>query len=345
LLGKYFKIAVLIVGLAFCLSSGVFAANDGDNQFLKSMRLPSANPKVLGPDTVLFTVNGNPIPKYAFDYALRVAAASMGGHSGASINVNTEMKNKIFESLVDRELIYREGLKNIPADTDSRVDEQVALLRANYRDDHQFKADLKRDGITEENLREFYRRDIVVASYADSLGKDVTVSKGEIKEYFQSNLDQFAEPERLHLASIAILLSPDADEETRLKVEKKATSVADMARSGKDFAMLAKEHSEHAESAQNGGDMGFLETKKLLSAIQLALEGKAIGEVAGPISVETGCYVIKIIEKQEAGPGSLEKNSDKIEAFLANQKLSQIINGRIEELKSKAKIDQKVAHL
>ena len=78
-----------------------------------------------------------------------------------------------------------------------------------------------------------------------------------IEESYRKNQGALAIPDRYHLAQIVILKSGDA-----AAGEAKARQVAAMARAGNaDFAALARQYSQDPQSANNGGDAGWLNTR------------------------------------------------------------------------------------
>jgi peptidylprolyl isomerase len=65
-----------------------------------------------------------------------------------------------------------------------------------------------------------------------------------------------------------------------------------------DFAQLAKEFSEHADSAAKGGDLGFLEESRLLPEVRAALVDAKPGSLIGPVKTAQGVHFFKLLERR-----------------------------------------------
>ncbi len=91
-----------------------------------------------------------------------------------------------------------------------------------------------------------------------------------------------------------ILIKFNSNKDSALAVAKKL--LAD-ARSGKDFATLAKENSQDQGSAINGGDLGFFGKGQMVKPFEEAAFAAKVGEIVGPIETEFGYHIIKVTEK------------------------------------------------
>ncbi|MFH1020850.1 MAG: SurA N-terminal domain-containing protein, partial [Pseudomonadota bacterium] len=82
------------------------------------------------------------------------------------------------------------------------------------------------------------------------------LSDQEIEQYYKLNQDKFSFPEQRQARHI--LLRSDAKDSAELQTakRKKMETILALAKSGKDFSQLAREHSEDS-TGKNGGDLGF----------------------------------------------------------------------------------------
>lgn len=98
---------------------------------------------------------------------------------------------------------------------------------------------------------------------------------------------------------------------------------------GGDFRELAKLYTERELTKQNGGEFGFFPVNKM-GEIGRVASSLNINEVYGPIRINEGYSIIKLIDKREIMSDSLknyyEKNKDIFRMLLRLQKLDQIIN-------------------
>ena len=78
-------------------------------------------------------------------------------------------------------------------------------------------------------------------------------SEDEVKKAYEANRRAFAVPGRYNLAQIFFAVRDSADKQAVAAADRKAVELAAKARSkGADFAQLAKENSEHKDTAPKG---------------------------------------------------------------------------------------------
>ena len=126
----------------------------------------------------------------------------------------------------------------------------------------------------------------------------VTVTEQALKDYYEQVKDRFESPERRHGRHILIVAGDGLDDAA---AQKKAQELTEQARSGADFAKLAKENSKDPSSAEQGGDLGWLQRGMSLGGpFEEALFSMKAGEVRGPIKTQFGYHVVKL-ENVDAG--------------------------------------------
>lgn len=80
--------------------------------------------------------------------------------------------------------------------------------------------------------------------------------------------------------------------------EAKARELIGQLQNGGDFAQLAKDHSEHLESRDNGGDVGFVTRGQQLEPIEQAIFAGTTGVLPDPVKSDFGFHVIEVLEKK-----------------------------------------------
>ena len=75
-----------------------------------------------------------------------------------------------------------------------------------------------------------------------------------------------------------------------------ATGILERVRKGEDFAELARTNSKDLGSANQGGDLGFLEKGTSEPAFEAKLFSMKAGEISEPVLTSQGYHVIKIVE-------------------------------------------------
>lgn len=85
--------------------------------------------------------------------------------------------------------------------------------------------------------------------------------------------------------------------ENKDSAKAEAEKILRRAKSGEDFAELAKEFSK-GPSAPKGGDLGFFSKEQMVAPFSEAAFAAEVGEVVGPIETRFGWHVIKVFEKK-----------------------------------------------
>ena len=89
--------------------------------------------------------------------------------------------------------------------------------------------------------------------------------------------------------------------------EAKAAELIQKIQAGEAFDALAKEFSQHSESRENGGNIGFVARGDQPSvAIEAAVFASPVGLIAQPVKSDFGFHVVEILEKK----GSVQQSFD-----------------------------------
>jgi peptidylprolyl isomerase len=170
------------------------------------------------------------------------------------------------------------------------------------------------------------RRQIVLASYLASvtaLPKEYPTD-ADIQAAYDANRDSFMAPRQYRLQQIFLGSARDGDKKAQDAAQKKAQDVARKAKArGAKFDDLAKEHSEHRDSAARGGDIGWVADPQLVPEIRAQVAGMAVGEVSDPIRTEGGWHIVRLAETRPAGPRPLAEVRDTIVAALRQRKVQE----------------------
>ncbi|MGC8595351.1 MAG: peptidylprolyl isomerase [Candidatus Kryptoniota bacterium] len=107
--------------------------------------------------------------------------------------------------------------------------------------------------------------------------------------------------EAVRASHILIPIKGSSPEDT-LKAYNRAVAIADSARSGVSFAVLAKDNSADTYSAQKGGDLGFFNRGMMVREFEQAAFDARVGEIVGPVRTRFGYHIIKVTERKPIPP-------------------------------------------
>ncbi len=140
--------------------------------------------------------------------------------------------------------------------------------------------------------------------------KNVKVTDLEIQQYYQDNKSQFTTQGQQHLAHI------------QFANESEALDAYQALQNGTDFASLAKEKSLDKISAENGGDLGWLNVGDLPASFEEAVTGLEANQFSMPVKVDEHFHIIKLVERHGAELLPLDKVKDQIVSQIRQEMVS-----------------------
>ncbi len=104
---------------------------------------------------------------------------------------------------------------------------------------------------------------------------------------------------------------------------------------GKDFATVAKENSSDG-SAADGGDLGWFGAGQMVPEFETTVSAMQVGAVSEPVKTQFGWHIIKLNDKRETTPPTLDAQRPEIE----NQLREAALQAKLVELRAAAKIER-----
>ncbi len=161
----------------------------------------------------------------------------------------------------------------------------------------------------------------------DALASAAAVTESQLREFYDANKDRFSTPGRRHARHILIAVKDD--EATAAAKAKKAY---ERARAGEDFAKLAKELSDDAGSAGNGGDLGWALRSDFVPAFADAVWAMKPGDISEPVRSEFGFHIIKLEGAENDSTKSFEEVRAQIEPELQRAEVEKAFGDKQEML-------------
>ncbi|MGH8303746.1 MAG: peptidylprolyl isomerase, partial [Steroidobacteraceae bacterium] len=196
---------------------------------------------------------------------------------------------------------------------------QYAVLPA---DD--FKSDAPIQPAAIEAYYKAHRADYVVPESVDlryaqltltQVASTETVSDADVQKAYDKEKSRFVEQERREASHILIPFGKDP-----AAALKQADKVLALAKSGQNFAALAKKYSQDPGSAQNGGSLGWMDRSGFVAPFADALFSiKSVGDIVGPVKTQYGYHIIRLDGVQPARTKTLAEARPELEAQLKQQ--------------------------
>ena len=143
----------------------------------------------------------------------------------------------------------------------------------------------------------------------------------------------------MRASHILITVAQDADAAAKAQARTKAEQLLKDVKAGKDFAALAKEHSQDPGSAVNGGDLGFFEQGQMVGPFNDAAFSMQPGATSDLIETQFGYHIIRVAEKQAARTIPLDDVRPQVEQFLQNRNREEQTEAFVKALRAKGKVE------
>lgn len=298
------------------------------------------------PTDVIAKVNGKTITRENLDVATNNLLPLMTYHQSVSDDRMKEIRNQALEKLINNELMYKAAVETKQDDVNQKeIDARIKDLKKKLPKGETIEKVLKRSGMTLADLKEDFKKDMVVERVAKKKNEEIrkvsekTVDEAFMKDYYQKNLAKFKEPEQVNLRSILIKADPSGGQKVWNESLKKAKDLADKAKAGEDFGKLAEKNSEDPY-AKKGGDMGWSHKGELIPEIDDAASKLKVGEIGGPIMSIYGYHVIKLVGNKPSVQKKFDElNKEKLEKELEAKEYKKLWNGWLKSLRDSSKVE------
>ncbi|MGQ9484822.1 MAG: peptidylprolyl isomerase [Desulfosoma sp.] len=285
------------------------------------------------------TVNGKAITRVQFDRQMNGVRERLlhSGHLLSDVELR-DVKTRVLESLIDRELLYQESQKRGVKGDIKAVDNQLAQFKQRFETPEAYDQALKSMNLTENTLREELLKNSAIDQLVqDRFSKGITVSDEETKAFYKDRHELFEKPERVHARHILVSVKPDATPEDKKAARKKIEEIKGRISKGEDFAALAQSQSD-CPSKERGGDLGFFARGQMVKPFEEAAFALETGAVSDVVETDFGYHLIQVIEKKPPETVPYEDVQPTISEHLQKQKAQQ----KVEEFLTQAKKDAKI---
>ena len=298
-----------------------------------------ASPQKSAADIVA-KVNSTPITRVELDRAVQVLLAQNRITQKLDADAKKQAEDAALDQLINAEVAYQAGSKLEIKDLDKQIEDKAAQGKARFPSPKEYEAALKANNITEKDLLELIRKDIIIGNLfqKEIVGK-ITVSETDAKKFYDENLEKFKQPESYHASHILIGVKPEATAEEKQKAREKAEAIRKKIIAGDDFAALAKAESS-CPSSKQGGDLGFFGKGEMVPPFEAATAALKPGEISGVVETQFGYHIIKLVEKKNGGTVKFDEVKGELENYLKQQKAQKAVSEYVASLRSSAKIEK-----
>ena len=238
-----------------------------------------------------------------------------------------ELREQVLAQLVNQSLIVQAGKRRNIQATDAEIDAVIAQTPSLKNPSAQTRREIA-DTIIMEKVRQ------------QAVMQNSRVSDAEVNSFIERARQQGValpegEPMRQYSAQ-HILIKADNDN-AAAGAESTIRKIYAQARSGADFAGLARQYSQDG-SASSGGDLGWFADGMMVAPFEEAVHKLKPGQVSPPVRTQFGWHIIKLNDVREAGTPE-ERQQNAVRQYLSRKKAEQAEINLLRELHEGAHID------
>jgi peptidyl-prolyl cis-trans isomerase SurA len=228
-----------------------------------------------------------------------------------------QVQQQVLNDLIDRRLMYqlakREGMLPSTAEVNGAIEE---LKRNNKAaDDAQFRAMLKAEGLTIEQVRRTVGERLAIGRLlARQVRSTIIINEDELLKYYEANREKFQRTPQAEIRHILFVLPPGGAGEAAIRdraEEARAKIVA-----GADFAEVGRQYSDPSSGA-SGNETITVHRGELAPEIETAAFGLPPGGVSPLIRTEAGLHLIKVerVQTETVAPFAEARESIRDQLF------------------------------
>ncbi len=294
-------------------------------------------------DRIVAVVNDEPITQSELDALLvpiysQYRSAYSGEEFIAKVN---EARTNLLNQLIEDRLIAHEAKRLDVKVAEEEVEAQINEVKRKFPSEEEFNLFLENQGVTLDKLYKRYEEQIAIRKlHQYEVRQKIVVSPLDIETYYNENIEDFTEKEKLKVKTIMIKKSEKEEDEgvdeAKIKIEKIINEI----RQGASFSDLAKQYSE-GMNAEEGGDLGFIEREEMIPEFDKVLFDLSVGELSPILETDVGYHVFLIEAKQEKKVRPLSEIKDEIYNIIFKIKSKERFEKWTQELKQNAYISIK----
>jgi foldase protein PrsA len=279
------------------------------------------------PEDAVAVVGDKEISKAEFDRVLAQAKTTFKARKQEFPSTGSpeyeQLKQSIVRSLVEQKQ-FELGAEELGISvSDEEIDKRLDELKQQFfeGDEKKYQDELKKQGLTEEQVRNDIRSRLLSEKIFEEVTSDVKVTDADVEEYYEKNESQFGTPASRDVRHILV------------KTKAKAQQLHDQLRAGASFAALAKKNSLDPSSKAQGGKFTAQKGATVPPFDKTAFELKT-GELSEPVKTQFGWHLIEATaDVKPAKTKPLSAVEKEIRTQLEQQKQNDAMNKWVEDLK------------
>jgi len=264
---------------------------------------PQATAPIRQADFIVAVVNSEPITNRDVQVR-RQRLASEAAARGTSTPDAKELSRLALEQLINEKAQLQQARDaGIKIDNEAIDQAELNVAASNQLTREGLHQRLAQEGLTLSAFREQLRTQLTLSRLRErEVEGRIRISDVEVEQFLREQIKAQAAqmPGELNLGMILIAV-PDSSTSAQIQaLGERAADITRRARSGENFADLAKAFSQTTDRGANGGDMGLRPADRYPDLFLEATNNLKAGEIAEPVRSAAGFHILKVLERRQA---------------------------------------------
>ncbi|HCO61735.1 MAG TPA: hypothetical protein DIT58_16275, partial [Porticoccaceae bacterium] len=181
-----------------------------------------------------------------------------------------------------------------------------------------------------DNQEAFRTEDQVIVDYLeltlDDLKHEVSIDEPMVRGRYEEEAEYLTSLVRTRVEHI--LISGDGAE-----AQQRIAEVQAKLAEGVSFSDLAREYSDDLGSAEQGGDLGFVDLTAFPEAFSNAASALETGEVSAPVLTDSGLHLVRVAERDSPVVPDFEQARERIESELRQELAAELLPEKLDQLR------------
>ena len=286
---------VLLIGLYGCGKKGSETGLKKDNPaFMLAQDLAAVLPALDPAKTISLVVSKN--FKITTVEVIQFLQTSMGNRIQELKGLDaSQLKNFVEQNAIqiaERKLLLDAAMEANTVTSPEELDEALNYQYSRAGGKEAFQKALNDNGLDEKQVKENIRTDLVIQNYLNVLlAQEITVTDEEILAVYEQ--DKTASVRHI------LFLTEGKTESEKAEILKRTEALLVRARSGEDFAGLAKEFTEDLDSKDSGGLYENFGRGYMVKPFEDAAFSVPVGEISDVVETQYGYHIIKVLSREK----------------------------------------------
>ena len=262
---------------------------------------------------------------------------------GATMQEISAAHKDLLRNLIDQQLWLSKG-KELGVTGETELINRLNEIRKQYN--LSSLEDLEKaahdQGVSYEDFKANIRNQIITQDVMrDEVGRRISITPGEVQQYFNEHKQDYSQPESVRLSEILVSTGSNPDDAQKVAdAQAKANDIEAKLHAGGDFSQLAKSFSE-GTTAGEGGDLGQYKRGQLAKVFEDQVFTMKAGAYTDPIRTKQGFVIFKVVDHTQGGVPAFKDVEQDVEQSYFTSKMEPAIRDYLTKMRDDAYLEIK----